>query len=93
MSLTVDEVSGEEFEEFVNQHDRDGELEDSNPLGERERSDLEDQREEGSVEDNEVEGEREEDRSQQVGVLPWRHRQQGLVLGHTAKRPKLNGGN
>jgi len=63
-SVIVDEVSGEEFEELVDQHDGDGELEDSNPLGEGERSDLEDQGEEWSVEDDEVEGEGEEDSSQ-----------------------------
>ena len=63
VELTVDEVSWEEFEELVYQHDWDRELEDSNPLGEGERSDLEDQGEEGRVQDNEVKGEGEEDGS------------------------------
>jgi len=80
--VIVDEVSREELEELVNQHHWDGELEDSNPLGEGERGDLEDQGEEGRVEDNEVKSEGEEDGSQKVCVLPWGHRKQGLVLRH-----------
>lgn len=80
LQLLLVEAAAEDFEHLVDDEHRRGEGEHGQPFVLREGDDAEDCVEEWHVEDHAVEAEGGDRCQDEVGVDPWRHHKEGVIL-------------